>query len=781
MALATRPGFKNLTADTTVTNWNAPLNRMNAATIIANMIMRSTVSYNLQAGVGGNVTSMVVENKENGEAISFAQAYLKMDKKTGTLVANEFGSIESVTAINTLKRDYKGENAVVKLEDGNKELKLASAADQLGNKVTAYYKNNRFIYAAVAETAEVEPAFFMGTLTNHDTDGIKLYVNGAITDSGVADDADTADVDESVITNANLAAAMNTAGLGGLNNAKNAFNVKYDAEISYRDTDGDGYIDTIIAYTFSNPTKIASTADSEKYGKVLMTGSTAWNEKRFEATTSNAVQTTAIIESLRDFDAEKGEYVMTTATAIKNCFGKDFNHGVTLETIEAKVTRKTSDDKTIYLDGTKYANDAKTEEDALVSLTVGDEGKFYVLGSTIVVTDLESKETSNTYALIYDAGFERVGTTTTIGGSAKYVFEVAAALPDGTSKVFEVGNFYVDGKKVTDMSTIVNTDGDGFEQATLASVKNAAADDGTANVLMAYTLTDGKINLFLDKTAVTTAGDDKNASEITTETKVANGSAKVGNFLLTKDSVTYVRTSEKSATTEEKWVVYTGTTAPTYTIVANGAVAMHNDANNISYMAVSETKPTDNTTKGIFYLLENPTVIDKDGKLQVTAFSSADKKPVTLEYTVDEEKSGCAGEAGHIYQAWTDTIGFTTELEADTDNAGFITRADSNVLVLNMLKALAVPADPEVAGDKGTPAELYTNVFTTNNDTVVISINGEDTEIIRVGDIDVQSTVADVRAGETLKGYQTIVVEGTGDDVGIAKIVVILADATKID
>ena len=796
MALATNPSFTNLTKDTTVTNWNAPLSRMNAATIISNMIKRNTVSYDLTSGVGGTISSKIKDSEK-----SFAVEYLKMTEKVGTLVANEYGSIIEITdkktesaavaaPIDKEARNYKEQNTIVQFTkdtsatdktqiwDENVALKLTSTADQLGSLVKAYYTNGgkTFVYAAVVEAAEVEPTFKAGELTNVDLDGttrvVKYVVAGTIgaEQDVVEDDDSTTDVNEAKTHFEN-----SNGGVGFFVNAqKTAFMTAPNGEIKYYDTNGNGYIDLVVTHKFDeNDVKtVKSIGNSEKYGTVYMTGDAAWNQKSYESSTPNTVKNTAVLASNADFEANKGDkYVAIEDT---NVFGATTYHGYVLELVEGKVTRKATDNTAIYIDGVKYGNIEKARDndgaptEALKSSAVKAEGKFYVLNGAIFFSTTAEAASSDTYALVYDSGFEATSSTA-VGGTSSLTIQVAAILPDGTDKVFTVKDIYqnkdgADPEKVEDQrATFI--DGNAFKSGFFADVKNNTTD-GTANKLCAYTLnSDGTINLFLPL-----ATGEINAVPDTTE--VTTGVAKVGDKYLTSDSVTYIQTQAPKAGTAEKWVVYKGTSAPSYKLNGAAGEAVYGTAFatenlGIKYMAATKTTAGGTEKTGVFYVVNTPEEID--GKYVATIFSSDTGKTQEIEYTAEVANKGVKGK---LYSEFNTTGGFdpAKEIKITATNAGYVTTFGNGTIAWSILT------------DASTDA-VTTTPLLVDKDTKYYSIDGENSVTITADDVTAQQSVADVKAGETANTYQAVVIERLktdGSKTGYAASVIIFAAPANV-
>ena len=821
MALATNPSFTNLTKDTTVTNWNAPLSRMNAATIISNMIKRNTVSYDLTSGVGGTISSKI---KDSGS--SFAVDYLKMTEKVGTLVANEYGSIIAIgtkageeAPIDKTARGYKEQNTLVNFDttpaatkedpnptatSENVPLKLTSTADQLGSKVKAYYTNGgkTFVYAAVVEAAEVEPTFKAGELTNVDlladgkTRNVQYVVGGKLVAENPATDAVEEDKTANPPVEAKPAASAfenSNDGVGVFINAqKTAFATKPNGEIKYYDTNGNGYIDLVVTHKFDT-TKVEtvkSIGNSEKYGTVYMTGSAAWNEKSYESTTANTVKSTAVLAKNADFEANKDDKFVAIEST--NVFGDTTYHGYVLELVEGKVTRKATDNTAIYLDGVKYSNvELGSDGKTLKSTAVKTEGKFYVLNDAIFFSTTAESASSDTYALIYDAGFEATSSTA-VGGTNSLTIQVAAILPDGTDKVFTVKDIYqnkpdttgTDGKPVAvdpekleaeDIAGLIDNDGKNFASGTLfAAVKNNVTD-GTENKLCAYTLnSDGTINLFLP-TNLTPAANSSKTGEIYTVadgTKVATGVAKVTvstgvDKYLTSDSVTYIQTQAPKAGTAEKWVVYKGTAAPSYDLKGAAGEAVYGTAFateglGIKYMAATKTTAGGTEKTGVFYVVNTPEEID--GKYVATIFSSDTGKTQEIEYTATDANKGARGK---LYSEFNTNGGFdpAKEIKITATNAGYITSFGGSMIAWSILT------------DASTD-DVTTTPLMVDKDTKYYSIAGADSVSITAEDVDAQLSVADVAAGETANTYQAVVIERMNADksaTGIAASVIIFS------
>lgn len=566
-----------------------------------------------------------------------------------------------------------------------------------------------------------------------------------------------------------------------------------NCEVRAYDTDNDGYIELVMAYEYAkNDIKeVKTVTDSEKYGNVYGTTTANWRESTY------AADATKIPESFiinADFTAEKGDKVVVKA--LENVFEKTATHGYVLGVVEGKVTRISTDAKTVYIDGVKYSNtDYTTDEATKVNTApfgVSSEGTFWTYANGAVATsDTEGGVLeSDTYALVYDAWVTEVKTTGANRG-VTYTVEVSAILPDGTNKVFEVASITEDvsGTATTitsDKFNKTNTDAWFAANKTLGDIDNT--DGKGLDTLVAYTLTDGKINLILNAPAAT---DYETGS-------AEKGVAKTSdNKLITSDSVTYVQTADKNADGGEKWVVFKGTSTPDYTVKTpdnsgeNKSTrvfakdAAGNDTAYVKYTAITKDGRSSygETVTGFFVLLSTP---DKIGTTKYVAkiYNGETNKVDEVEYTAAD--ADAVGTKGGIYTTFGTENGFGDEMieakvtDKTTTNAGFITKNDDNAIVTFKL---AVKAKTESDA-------LITSYFLVDKDTKFFHVNGDNTTSYVVADLndtislmDDDSiketyTAADASADPAVKEstkYNVIVVDEDND--GYADVVVTFESA----
>ena len=737
MALATKPGFQNLTANTTVTNWNAPLSRTNAAQIIANMIYRETVIYSLTSGVGGNATSRVT-----GTGTTFAEAVLGMTQRVGTLVANEYGTTDPTKTIDKEAKNYNGENTIVEfaeVKDGTTvvakaltaKIEMTSTAADVGGKVAAFIVDGKTVVSAsIVPSTEVAPKFNKadGKLTNIDktTDfELTVMINGEAAENGETD----------LIGDSKIYTVNATTGAMTVNN---------DAEVKFLDTNDDGYIDTVKAYKYDAVAEVK-----------------ADDAKTKETGDSYTIGSDKILKSACDFEAKKGDRVAMFEMPEGNVFSATAKsyHGYVLEAVEGKVTRVsapadgTTLSTNVYVDGVKYTN-------TVDGLSIGDEGTFYLYANGVIAASAaKSTVVADNYALIYDAGFNST-TGTQVGASSSTSIEVAAVLPDGTDKVFQVAKIF---KTTTSGDTETNTaltkdevealvDGTNFDSSNTDGKFFADIKAGTTNPIVKYSLNeDGKINLYISKVG---------AGSVAENAQITTGAAKVDNKFMTSKTVTFVKTSK--ADEAEKWVVYTGLTVPTGKITSAAATAvltnLYGSNDGISYMAISELT-IGGEKSGLFYVLSTSDIIGTaNGKTTyvVDVYSYEDNKVNTnVQYTLEDDTN--VGAKGGIYKNFSASNGFTNAVETTGNTIGYITSADNSVIGVTAAE-----------GTTATP-------FVLTKDTVIIYVDGEDTTKLDIADVDAQMSAADAEAADA-DTYRVLVVNGTGDNAGNAAIVVVYAD-----
>lgn len=779
MALARLRGQKNLTEGTTVTDWTAPISRMNAAIVIANMIYRNTVTYDDGKIVYGG---------------TFGTEILGMVEHTGILLANEYGTLGTDPAaplINTEARDYADENAVVSwanldvdgdasTTDGNiaagtESIVMSSDLEDLGGMVKLYFVEGEIFSASVAPSTLTPEFSATGVVENADVVGNQLtyYVNG---DTGLV------------------------GNIGAFNTTTKTFE-PFSTTVSthWLDTNGDGYIDTLSAYTVQGGIdEIKDVIETENLGTLYQIGTTPWNVRNDKA--DYVVNETQFIPADQcGFTAVKGDYVAWGSD--ENVFGENYYWGYVMKSVEGKVDRVYGDGSGVAIGGVKYAY--ADVVGTPFAPAIGTETTFYLYADGTLATAAAAAPTaprSATYALIYDAGYEVVGSTTSMGGGTTLVVEVAAVLPDNTVKNYEVASIVYrglnDGKDVTfsmnaasmvsdytnaATSSLIQADGtlaangvisvnagttsspvekkapqpfaatSAEGEGVLYAVANKVAD---AEVFE-YTINaqNGKMTLYVD------ASGNNHSDGMTTVTGkvVTAGNAKFGdtNKFLSADTVIYVKGSGNT----ESWSAVKGLELDGTVDAKYSVTNLYGTNDGVKVMVVT-SRSASSPTGGFYYLLGAPDTTGRNSFV-VDAFNATTNKveSLTLTSNTDDEKVAAGEPAalakGDMFSGYTTSGGFN-DFIGTGDAAGFITNIENGLIV--------------VKSWDGTTEGVGT--FTTTNNTLYVLVDGANSTTITAADLSEQ---VDTFGADHVGKYQTVVVE-SNTTAGVATHIIVFAE-----
>ncbi len=667
----------DLTKDVKVTSWDTPISRDNTAKVVANMIGRATVKYDRD---GYLVVNTKTENDETVN-VTFGAQYLGVTTKTGVLVANTYGTMNSsVLGATTGAAVYKVKdadhfNAVVQpMKDGKIDgdpidVNSDSGLFALGSNATVYLSNGVAISTVVTPAAAInDPYAKFDTDTNGDK-AVKTITVGPAT-------GDTA----------------------------------YNASFNF-DTNANGKYDLTITVKFATIKEVKDVVETKNFGTVYQTEGVAWRDlydKEGEKLRSGFTT----LKTIAGDAPAKGDQIMYST--VKNASDKDVTIGVALDATEGKVTRING--STYYIDGVAHSIGTKTSgttsDAACVTLTFGTAATFYTYpGSTEIVLTGDVKTEAVKVALIYDAGYtpgtEGTGLDAT---TTKPVVEVAAILPDGTPGTYVLVSAPKDTSTNYDLTTeagiadafgnsgaLTDLNSKAWTVKTTPEATTIEAGNDAKNYIVEYTLTDDgymKITKIekLDDTNVIKGGEKGTA--ITTSTT----SVKVGDDskVITPDTVTFIQTSIKKDTdTTEKWTAYVGRTA-SYTIKAgnnneDGAVQVvltdytsEKDAAAVKY-ALVEYKDCDQNvgTKSDFYyvIAVNGQIGDSKYEYVVYDASADEVKTITTE---DDKVSGTAIAKGDFYTTY-DGKKFSEKQNSAwvvAANTGYVTSFKDNILVI---------------------------------------------------------------------------------------------------